>query len=254
MPLDVLESPPEGVGRSLRQHVVRPARPMRRATVDDVVKAVVSGKRRIVVVDVEATCWKKGVFSRNKETIEIGAVLLLPDRAPSQWPEFQTFVRPLRLPRLSSFCRELTGITQENVDAAPGFPEALRLFLEWSQPLERVVLADLEPLQFVAARSRSGGPRLAEACPPLSRREEARRAYCGQKESSRRPRASLPPMTVTRRATAPSAMRDGRHESWTACFVPPAEDARRILPPLGGSSMLACRPVRIRVKIRAEVF
>jgi inhibitor of KinA sporulation pathway (predicted exonuclease) len=31
--------------------------------------------------------------------------------------------------------------TQENVDAAPSFPEALRLFLEWSQPLEQVVLA-----------------------------------------------------------------------------------------------------------------
>src|SRR5687767_11645296 len=108
---------------------------------DDVVKAVVSGERRIVVVDVEATCWKKGVFSRKKETIEIGAVLLLIDRAESRWPEFQTFVRPLRLPRLSSFCRELTGITQENVDAAPAFPEALRLFLEWAQPLERVVLA-----------------------------------------------------------------------------------------------------------------
>jgi 3'-5' exoribonuclease 1 len=109
--------------------------------VDDVVEAVVSGERRIVVVDVEATCWKKGVFSRNKETIEIGAVRLLPDRAPSMWPEFQTFVRPRRLPRLSSFCRELTGITQENVDAAPAFPEALRLFLEWAQPLERIVLA-----------------------------------------------------------------------------------------------------------------
>ena len=108
---------------------------------DDLVKAVVSGERRIVVVDVEATCWKKGVFSRNKETIEIGAVLLLPDRAPSKWPEFQTFVRPRRLPRLSSFCLELTGITQENVDAAPGFPEALRLFVEWAPPLERVVLA-----------------------------------------------------------------------------------------------------------------
>jgi inhibitor of KinA sporulation pathway (predicted exonuclease) len=72
----------------------------------DVVKAVVAGERRIVVVDIEATCWKKGVFSR-----------------------------------LSSFCRELTGITQENVDAAPTFPEALRLFLEWAQPLERIVLA-----------------------------------------------------------------------------------------------------------------
>ena len=108
---------------------------------NDVVKAVVAGECRIVVVDVEATCWKKGVFSRKKETIEIGAVLLLLDPAKSTWPEFQTFVRPLRLPRLSTFCRELTGITQENVDAAPTFPEALRLFLEWLRPLERVVLA-----------------------------------------------------------------------------------------------------------------
>jgi inhibitor of KinA sporulation pathway (predicted exonuclease) len=109
--------------------------------VDDVVKSVVAGERHIVVVDVEATCWKKGVFSRKKETIEIGAVLLRRDRTESSWPEFQTFVRPRRLPHLSSFCRELTGITQENVDAAPTFPEALQLFLEWSQPLERVVLA-----------------------------------------------------------------------------------------------------------------
>ena len=118
-----------------------PARQRATVAVDDVVGAVVAGERRIVVVDVEATCWKKGVFSRKKETIEIGSVKLLLDRAQSKWPEFQTFVRPQRLPRLSSFCRELTGITQENVDAAPTFPEALRLFLEWSQPLERIVLA-----------------------------------------------------------------------------------------------------------------
>lgn len=108
---------------------------------DDVVRAVVADERRLVVVDVEATCWRKGVFSRKKETIEMGAVLVLLDRAQSEWPDFQTFVRPRRLPHLSSFCRELTGITQEDVDAAPSFPEALRLLLEWSQPLERVVLA-----------------------------------------------------------------------------------------------------------------
>ena len=107
----------------------------------DVATAVVAGERRIVVVDVEATCWKKGVFSRKKETIEIGAVLLLLDRDRSLWPEFQTFVRPQRLPRLSGFCRELTGITQEDVDGAPAFPEALRRFVEWSPPLDRVVLA-----------------------------------------------------------------------------------------------------------------
>ena len=111
------------------------------SAVDDVVKAVLAGERRIVAVDVEATCWKKGVFSRKKETIEIGAVLLLIDRAESKWPEFQTFVRPMRLPRLSSFCRELTSITQENVDSAASFPEALRLFLDWLQPSERVVVA-----------------------------------------------------------------------------------------------------------------
>ena len=104
-------------------------------------RAVVAGERRIVVFDVEATCWKKGVFSRNKEIIEIGAVQLLHDREESGWPEFQTFVRPRRLPHLSSFCRELTGISQEDVDAAPAFPEALQQFLEWSQPLAQVVLA-----------------------------------------------------------------------------------------------------------------
>jgi inhibitor of KinA sporulation pathway (predicted exonuclease) len=108
---------------------------------DDLVQAILSGERRLVVVDVEATCWKKGVFSRKKETIEIGAVRLLLDRDAAEWPEFGTFVRPLRLPRLSSFCRELTGISQENVDTAPSFPEALQSFLEWSQPLKQVVLA-----------------------------------------------------------------------------------------------------------------
>jgi hypothetical protein len=35
--------------------------------VDDVVTAVVDGERRIVVIDVEATCWKKGVFSRKRD-------------------------------------------------------------------------------------------------------------------------------------------------------------------------------------------
>lgn len=109
--------------------------------VDDIVKAVAAGERRIVAIDVEATCWKPGVFSRKKETIEIGAVLLQLDRAESKWPEFQTFVRPARLPRLSTFCRELTGITQDNVDAAPGFAEAFRMFLEWMKPFEPVVLA-----------------------------------------------------------------------------------------------------------------
>jgi inhibitor of KinA sporulation pathway (predicted exonuclease) len=151
------------------------------SAVDDVVKAVVTGERRIVVVDVEATCWKKGVFSRKKETIEIGAVLLRLDRGESTWPEFQTFVRPLRLPRLSSFCRDLTGITQENVDAAPTFPEALQQFLEWSQPLERVVLASwshYDLWQLDLDLEAHGLPKLA--CPFLDVKKLAARIIGGK--------------------------------------------------------------------------
>lgn len=115
--------------------------PVTSLSADDLSSAVAAGRRRLIVLDVEATCWTKGVFSRKKETIEIGAVWLRLERPPSTWPEFQTFVKPRHHPRLSSFCRELTGITQEQVDAAPGFPEALALFLEWSQPLELLVFA-----------------------------------------------------------------------------------------------------------------
>ena len=107
----------------------------------DLVEAVLSGTRRIVVIDVEATCRKKGVFSRKKETIEIGAVLMRLEQPHPKWPEFQTFVRPLKLPRLSTFCRELTGISQADVDAAPSFPEALQAFFTWAQPLDNIVLA-----------------------------------------------------------------------------------------------------------------
>ena len=34
-------------------------------------------------------------------------------------------------PSLTDFCQELTGITQAQVDAAPEFPEALRMLTDW---------------------------------------------------------------------------------------------------------------------------
>src|SRR5262245_436880 len=91
-------------------------------------------------MDVEATCWKD-IWNRRKETIEIGAVRWLRGQPAAEWPEFQTFVKPVAIPRLSRFCQSLTGITQEDVDRAPLFPKALHDFLEWTQPLDRVVLA-----------------------------------------------------------------------------------------------------------------
>lgn len=78
-----------------------------------------------LVVDLEATCDEPKSFPRSEtEIIEIGAVLV--DAATLEVEdEFQTFVRPRRHPRLTAFCTQLTTITQDQVDDAPGFPRAI---------------------------------------------------------------------------------------------------------------------------------
>jgi inhibitor of KinA sporulation pathway (predicted exonuclease) len=112
----------------------------------DALAEILAGEIRLVVLDVEATCWK-GVWNRRKETIEIGAVLYR-HGAASQREEFQSFVKPAKLPRLSRFCQELTGIRQVDVDTAPSFPRALHRFLEWCQPHDRLVLASWSTYDF----------------------------------------------------------------------------------------------------------
>lgn len=82
--------------------------------------------RFYLVVDLEATCDEDHRIPREQtEIIELGAVLcdgatLLPQA------EFQTFVKPVRHPRLTPFCTRLTSITQADVDAAPGFASAMQ--------------------------------------------------------------------------------------------------------------------------------
>lgn len=44
---------------------------------------------------------------------------------------FQTYVRPTWRPTLTDFCVNLTGIQQSTVDAAPTWPEAIKLFEAW---------------------------------------------------------------------------------------------------------------------------
>jgi inhibitor of KinA sporulation pathway (predicted exonuclease) len=86
-----------------------------------------------LVVDLEATCCDRGAVPRaESEIIEIGAVLVEADTLRAV-EEFQTFVRPVRHPRLTTFCTELTTIKQADVDAAPLFTEVapeLRAFGE----------------------------------------------------------------------------------------------------------------------------
>jgi 3'-5' exoribonuclease 1 len=82
-----------------------------------------------VVMDLEASCWEAAWVRHRMETIEIGAVRL--GGSLEVVDEFDSFVRPVAFPRLSSFCRKLTSISQEQVDAADTFPKAFARFVTW---------------------------------------------------------------------------------------------------------------------------
>ena len=80
--------------------------------------------RFYLVIDLEATTSDDGSLPPSQmETIEIGAVLA-DAQTLAVVDEFQSFVRPVRRPRLLPFVTTLTGITQAMVDGAPLFPEA----------------------------------------------------------------------------------------------------------------------------------
>lgn len=84
-----------------------------------------------LLIDFEATCADDGSVPRHQmEIIEIGAVMV--DAASlAVVGEFQSFVRPVRHPRLTAFCTRLTSIAQADIDAAPGFGEAAAALKAW---------------------------------------------------------------------------------------------------------------------------
>lgn len=81
-----------------------------------------------IIVDLEATCWKKKGHFEN-EIIEIGAVCV--DAIGQVCGEYGRFVQPIENPVLSDFCIDLTSIQQKDVDGAAAFPEVLADFLNW---------------------------------------------------------------------------------------------------------------------------
>lgn len=83
-----------------------------------------------IICDLEATCWAGERRADRMEIIEIGAVKLASAGGPVL-DDFCAFVRPVLEPTLSDFCRELTGITQADVDRAESFPVVLQRFLAW---------------------------------------------------------------------------------------------------------------------------
>ena len=87
--------------------------------------------RDYLVIDLEATCDNLGAVPRREmEIIEIGAVLVDGEHLQAL-REFQSFIRPVRHPKLTEFCCELTSIQQEQVDTAPNFRQALKALEEF---------------------------------------------------------------------------------------------------------------------------
>lgn len=82
-----------------------------------------------IVYDLEASCWDGSPSGLVQETIEIGAFRL--NEYAEITGEYNRFIKPIVHPFLSPFCKELTSITQENVDRARKFPEVIAEFLDW---------------------------------------------------------------------------------------------------------------------------
>ncbi|XP_042208135.1 ERI1 exoribonuclease 2-like isoform X5 [Homarus americanus] len=88
----------------------------------------------LVVLDFEATCWETGPRVGRQEIIEFPAVLL-DLNSGKILSEFQQYVMPTDQPILSAFCKSLTGITQEQVEAGIPLGACLSLFSLWIHKL-----------------------------------------------------------------------------------------------------------------------
>lgn len=85
-----------------------------------------------IIFDLESTCWEDKDFqAANSEIIEIGAVKFN-CKSFELVDKFQTFVKPLYYTELSDYCKNLTSITQADIDTAPSFATAYWHFMSWA--------------------------------------------------------------------------------------------------------------------------
>lgn len=90
----------------------------------------------ILIIDLEATCSSdESITGSRMEIIEIGACWISPGGglgSPNILGTFQSFVRPVVNRQLTSFCTELTGITQDQVDGAQPFSQVAPLLQDFA--------------------------------------------------------------------------------------------------------------------------
>lgn len=104
----------------------------------------------LLVLDYESTCWdrKTGPYIQ-PEIIEFPAVLYH-IKSGEIVSEFQQYVMPTEHYKLSEFCQNFTGITQDQVDNGVPLGTCLMLFSKWIKELEKkfkIVLCKNSQLQ-----------------------------------------------------------------------------------------------------------
>lgn len=141
----------------------------------------------LVILDFEATCEDGGAPSP-QEIIELPSVLVsLRERRVLD--DFGTFVRPIFHPRLSPFCHKLTSIRQEDVDAAPAFPQALERHLAWLRGhglldapdrFAFVTCGDWDLSTMLPTQCAASGPPITDLPPAYRRWINIKKIFAGQ--------------------------------------------------------------------------
>lgn len=83
--------------------------------------------KKLLIIDLESTCYERGKEPKGfvSEIIEIGAVVLDGETFETI-EEYQCFIKPTVYPTLSEFCKELTTITQEEVEGGLSISQAVK--------------------------------------------------------------------------------------------------------------------------------
>jgi inhibitor of KinA sporulation pathway (predicted exonuclease) len=90
-----------------------------------------------IILDIEFN-GRKFASELPMEVIEIGAVRL--DSSLRQTDEFESFIKPVYFSKLNNFIKKKTGIPQEAIDEAHGFPKVIADFTDWLRRSESFLL------------------------------------------------------------------------------------------------------------------
>lgn len=95
----------------------------------------------MMIVDIEHTCTHDGsIPPEEREIIEFGAVVV-DIKSLEIIDDFSALVKPLRHPKISNFCSQLTGITQSELDNSNNFKTVFSNFLNWYPKTSKVLFA-----------------------------------------------------------------------------------------------------------------